>query len=324
MLMTKSFFSLLLIVFLMVPVASSAKIFDQVAGVIDGEVITLSDLDAAMPQYGKANLPDAENPLDREIRLREVRKEILEMLVEERLLQRVANRYGIKVGDEEIDMLITKMKQEGQIDDATLARQLKENGFTLEGYRHFLVAQVRRARIIDALIKPDIAMSEPKLREYYQAHYESYSAPEVRVSQILILVPEKAQPKDWAIAKQRMEKVVERLKKGATFEQVATLYSDDKPSAAAGGDLGFFTKGEMIPQLEEAVFRLNVGAVTNVIRSTQGLYLLKVTEKRGGSTLSFDEAKNRVMEDYYREEVTKRYTKWLSDLKARSNVEIKL
>jgi peptidyl-prolyl cis-trans isomerase SurA len=322
--MTKRFFSLFLIVFLLVPAASLAKVLDKVVGVVDGEVITLSDLDAAMPQYGKARLPDSENPLDQEMKLREVRKEVLNMLVEERLLQRVATRYGIKVEDSEIEMLFTKMKQEGQMDDAEVARQLKENGFTREGYRHFLAAQVRRARIIDVLIKPDISMSEPKLREYYQAHYDSYQAPEVRVSQIVILVPEKAQPKDWAVAKKRMEKVQERLKKGESFEQVATHYSDDKASAAAGGDLGFFVKGEMIPVLEQAVFRMNVGEVSNVIRSTQGLYLLKVTEKRGGTTPPFDEIKNRVMEDYYRDEVTKRYTKWLSDLKTRSNVEIKL
>jgi parvulin-like peptidyl-prolyl isomerase len=322
--MTKSFFSLLFILFLLIPVASLGKVFDQVVGVVDGEVITLSDLDAAMPQYGKAYLPDTENALDKEIRLRQVRKEVLEMLVEERLLQRVANRYGIKVEDGEIEMLFTKMKQDGQMDDAEVARQLKENGFSLEGYRRFLAAQVRRARIIDALIKPDIAMSEPKLREYYQAHYDSYQAPEVRVSQIVVQVPAKALPKDWEAAKRRIGKAQEKLKKGATFEEVATLYSDDKASAEAGGDLGFFTKGEMLPELEREIFKMNVGAVSNVIKSTQGLYLLKVTEKRGGTTLPFDEIKNRVMEDYYREEVTKRYIKWLSDLKARSNVEIKL
>jgi peptidyl-prolyl cis-trans isomerase SurA len=322
--MTKSFFSLFLIVFLLIPAASSGKVFDQVAGVVDGEVITLSDLDAAMPQYGKAYLPDTENPLDKEIRLRQVRKQVLEMLVEERLLQRVANRYGIKVEDGEIETLLTKMKQEGQMDDAELAKQLKENGFTVEGYHHFLAAQVRRARIIDALIKPDISMSEPKLREYYQAHYDSYQVPEVRVSQIVIMVPEKAKPKDWETAKKRIGKALEKIKKGATFEETAALYSDDKASAATGGDIGFFNRGEMVPELEREVFKMDVGAVSNVIRSAQGFYLLKVTEKRGGSTPPFDEIKNRVMEDYYREEVTKRYTKWLSDLKARSNVEIKL
>jgi peptidyl-prolyl cis-trans isomerase SurA len=322
--MAKSFFSLIFILFLLIPVASSAKVFDQVVGVVDGEVITLSDLDAAMPQYGKAHLPDTENPLDKEIRLRQVRKEVLDMLVEERLLQRVSNRYGIKVEDGEIETLFVKMKQEGQMDDAEVARQLKENGFTLEGYRHYLAVQVRRARIIDALIKPDISVSEPKLREYYQAHYDGYQVPEVRVSQILVQVPSKALPKDWEAAKKRMGKAQEKLKKGATFEEVAALYSDDKASAAAGGDIGFFARGEMIPVLEREVFKMNVGAVSNAIQSTQGFYLLKVTEKRGGSTLPFDEIKNRVMEDYYREEVTKRYTKWLSDLKARSNVEIKL
>jgi parvulin-like peptidyl-prolyl isomerase len=322
--MMKSFFSLFFIVFLLMPFSSSGKVFDHVVGVVDGEVITLSDLDNAMSRYGKPPPPDAGNPLDKEIRLRQVRKEVLDLMVEERLLQRVANRFGIKVEDREIDAMFAKMKQDGGIDDALAAKQLAESGFTVEGYHHFLTVQVRRARVIEALIKPDISMTEPKLREYYQAHRDDYLSPEVRVSQILIQIPPKASPKDVEAAKKKMTRVLERLKKGEQFEALAALSSDDKTSADSGGDLGFFAKGEMVPVLEQEVFKMDVGAISGVIQSSQGLHLLKVTERKGGAPPPFEEVKNRIMEDYYRNEVTGRYAKWLGDLKARSNVEIKL
>jgi len=320
----KRIYLLVFIFFFLMLSSSSGKICDQVVGVVDGEVITLSELNAAMPNYGKANILDEGNPLDKEIRLRQARKEVLDLLIEEKLLQRVASRFGIKVDAAEVDKAIERIRQEGFSSDEQMKKDLAAHGFNLDGYRHFLVLQIRKARIIEALIKPDVSMAEDKLREYYQGHADNYLSPEVRVRQILIQVPPETTAKDWQAAKKRMEGVLQGLKKGATFEKMAALYSDDAASARAGGDLGFFTKGEMIPMLEEVVFNMDVGGVSGVIQSSQGLHLLKVTDRKPGSIPSFEEAKARVMADYYQEEVTRLYAKWLKDLKARSNVEIKL
>jgi len=320
----KRVFLLVFIFFLLMLSSASGKVVDQVVGVVNGEVITLSELNDAMPQYGKANILAEGNPLDKEIRLRQARKEILERLIEEKLLQRVASRYGIKVEDAEIDQAIERMRQEGSMSDAQIKKDLAAHGFTLEGYRHLLSVQLRRAKIIDALIKPDVSMAEEKLREYYQSHADTYTYPEVKVSQIVIQVPPEPEPKDWEVAKKKMERVLQGLKKGGTFEKMAALYSDDAASARSGGDMGFFAKGDMIPILEEVVFNMAVGALSGVIQSSQGLHLLKVTDKKPGSITSFEEAKARVMADYYQEEVTRLYAKWLQDLKTRSNVEIKL
>ncbi|OGP54094.1 MAG: hypothetical protein A2Y65_12785 [Deltaproteobacteria bacterium RBG_13_52_11] len=322
--MMKRVLPLVFIFFVLMPSLSSGKVFDQVVGVVDGEVITLSDLDEAMPMFGKANILDEGNPLDKEIRLREVRKEVLELLIEDRLLQKVASRLNIKVEDEEVNKTIEKMKQDGNIDDARMDKELAANGFTLKGYRHFLTVQIRRVRIVEALVGPQVSMADERLREYYQSHADNYLSPEVRVSQILIKVPPEAQPKDWETAKKKMEGVLQRMKKGATFEETAARYSDDNVTAHSGGDLGFFTKGEMIPQLEAVVFTIEAGGVTGVIQSSQGLHLFKVTEKKAGSLPSFEDVKNRVIQDYYREEVTRLYAKWLDDLKARSDIEMKL
>jgi len=80
----------------------------------------------------------------------------------------------------------------------------------------------------------------------------------------------------------------------------------------------------MIPMLEAVVFRMQEGDVSEVIQSSQGFHLLKVTEIRAGSIAPFEEIKAQVTDDYYREEVMRLYTKWLDDLKNRSNVEVKL
>jgi peptidyl-prolyl cis-trans isomerase SurA len=309
---------------LLIPLSSSAKVFDRVVGVVDGEVIILTDLDKAMPQYGLANILDEGNPLEKEMRLSQARKVVLQMLIEEKMLQKTANRLGIKIGTEDADNAFAKMKEDGKLDDAQAAKELTEQGFSVEGYRHFLTVQIRRARIIESLIKPNISMAEEKLREYYQTNVNNYQSPEVRVSQIVIRVPPEPQTKDWETAQKKMEMVLEKLEKGETFEEMANQYSDDAASASSGGDIGFFEKGEMMPMIEAVVFNMNVGEISEIIQSAQGLHILKVTDKREGTLLPFEEIKERVMMDYYREEVTKRYIKWLDDLKARSNVEVKL
>jgi peptidyl-prolyl cis-trans isomerase SurA len=320
----KRFLPLVFIFFLSMPSSSSGKVVDQVVGVVDGEVITLSELNDAMPLYGKANILDEGNPLDKEIRLRQARKEVLDLLIEDRLLQRVASRFGIKVEKKEVDKAMERIRLEGFKSDEQMKKDLAAHGFSLEGYRYFLTLQLRRARIVDALIKPDVSMAEDKLREYYQSHATNYISPEVRVSQILIQVPAEATATDWQTAKNKMERVLQELKRGATFEKMAALYSNDATSARSGGDLGFFKRGEMIPMLEAVVFNIDIGGMSGVIQSSQGLHLIKVTDKKPGSIPPYEEAKPRVMADYYQEQATKLYAKWLQDLKVRSNVEMKL
>lgn len=322
--MMKRVFQIMLIFSLLAPFPAAGKVFDRVVGIVGGDMITLSDLDAAMPRYGMANILVEGNPLDKEIRLSQARKAVLELLIEERILQGVANRFGIKVEEEQADQAIERLKQEGNVSDDQLKKELADQGFTVEGYRHFLMAQIRQARIVEAVIKPQISMAEEKIQAYYQGHADTYLSPEVRVSQILIQVPAEPTPTDWEQAKTKMKKVLQGLKKGATFEEIATRYSDDTGSARSGGDLGFFTKGEMIPMLGAVVFTMEAGEVSGVIQSSQGLHVLKVTDKKEGSIPPLEEIKNKVMEDYYREEARRLYTKWLEDLKARSNVEMKL
>lgn len=322
--MMKSMLQMILILFLLIPCTAAGKVLDSVVGVVDGEVITLSDLDEAMTLYGKGNILDTGNALDKKIKLRQARKEVLDMLIEERLLQRVAQRFGIMVEDTEIDMAIERMQQQANVNKEKMVQELTDQGLTLEGYRHFLAAQIRKARIIEAAIKPTVAMTEEKIRGYYQNHKNNYLYPEARVSQILIQVSPESTPKEWEQAKEKVETVVQDLRKGTPFEELASRYSDDTPSAASGGDLGFFKRGEMIPMLEAVVFRMQPGEVSEVVQSSQGLHIFKVTDMRAGSLASFEEIKAQVTEDYYREAVTRLYTKWLDDLKNRAKVEVKL
>ena len=90
--MVKSMFQIILMLSLLIAFPAAGKVLDSVVGVVEGDVITLSDLNEAMPRYGMSKILDEGNPLDKEIKLRQARKAVLDLLIEERLLQRVAQR----------------------------------------------------------------------------------------------------------------------------------------------------------------------------------------------------------------------------------------
>jgi peptidyl-prolyl cis-trans isomerase SurA len=162
--MTKSMLRIIFIIVLLMPLPVTGKVLDSVVGVVDGEVITLSDLDEAMPRYGKAHIFNEGNLLDKEIKLRQARKEVLDMLIEERLLQRVGQRFGITVEDAEVDGAIEQMKQGANINEEAMLQELAAQGFTMEGYRHYLKAQIRRSRIIETTIRPTVSMPRKRSR----------------------------------------------------------------------------------------------------------------------------------------------------------------
>ena len=302
---------------------SAGKIVERIVAVVDGEVITLSDLDQAIRRFGEAGLPGGANPLETKMRTVQVRREALERLVEEKVLEKVAKRYGINVKNEEVAQALETVKRQSGLTESRLQRELESHGFTLESYREFLAAQIRKGKIVDSFIKPKISMDEGKIQEYYQSHQDRFRRPgRVRVSHIFIKVSPEANPQEIATAEGKMERVLQRLGAGVAFDEVAILYGEDA-AAASGGDLGFFKKGEMFPAIEEEVFRMEAGEMSGVLKSPQGLHVFKVTEKIEGEVPPYDEIKEGLREQYYRAEVERAYSEWLADIKKRSNIEVK-
>jgi len=167
-------------------------------------------------------------------------------------------------------------------------------------------------------------LEEATLVQYYEKHQEDFRGPpELRVSHIFVALPPDAAPEIAARAEEKMARVAQRLREGSPFGDVAMLYSEDASSRFAG-DLGFFKKGEMNPGLWAVAADLAVGEVSDVVPSPMGLHILKVTERKEGALIPFDQVKDVVRERYYRSEIDRVYSGWLKEMKEHYNVEIKL
>jgi peptidyl-prolyl cis-trans isomerase D len=152
---------------------------------------------------------------------------------------------------------------------------------------------------LEAFLASDIE----RVREVYDERSEEYDRPEqVRARHILVRLPEDADAETEAAAREKMDAILERIRKGADFVDVALEASEDSGSKDEGGDLGFFPRGRMVAPFEEAAFSLEPGTVSEVIRTTHGLHLIRVEEKKAATVVPFEEARDEIARDLIRQD----------------------
>jgi parvulin-like peptidyl-prolyl isomerase len=148
-----------------------------------------------------------------------------------------------------------------------------------------LKREVLLASVIDHLQKEAIHVSDQDVRDYYEEHREEFTdRQQIKVSHILL--------SDEKTAKQ----VLEKLKRGQSFEKLAREYSIDTVTAINGGDLGYFGKGEMLqPEFEKEVFKMkNVGDISDIIKTPFGYHIAKLTGRRRGKEKTFEDSKEEI------------------------------
>lgn len=170
--------------------------------------------------------------------------------------------------------------------------------------------ELLRRFVVDRVLK-EVTVTDEEVREYYDKQKTQFTVPEsVRASHILV--------SDDA----EMKKVQEDLKGGMSFEDAAKKHSTC-PSKEQGGDLGFFSKGQMVPEFERVAFELKPGETTKEPVKTQfGLHLIKVAEKKESSLRPFDEVKDGIRETLLNEKQGKRYQEETAALREKYKVEI--
>ncbi len=152
--------------------------------------------------------------------------------------------------------------------------------------------------VSDARLEAFLATDSERVRKTYDERSEEYNRPEeVRARHILVRLPEDADEAAETAARKRMDEIVELIQGGANFADVALESSEDPGSQMQGGDLGFFSRGRMVPPFEEAAFSLEPGTISEVIRTTHGLHLIRAEEKRAAMVVPFEEVRDEIARD---------------------------
>jgi peptidyl-prolyl cis-trans isomerase SurA len=304
------------------PISVNEAVVDRIVAIVNQEIITLSEVEKWSDSLQKE--VHAENRFERRERIQEIYRKALEQLIEEKLVDLEVKRYGIKVTSKEVEGALEEVRQKNAASHEDFEKVLAKEGLTLEAFKKQIEKRIQRIKLFHWAVKGDPNAGEKELRDFYQNHIDRYRSNELyRASHILFLVPKDASSEEVQGIRRRCQKVLEKIKGGEDFGEMALLYSQDI-SAKDRGNLGYFKKGELFPAFEKEALRLKVGEVSGIVRSEFGFHIIKLLDRRGEIPLPFEQVIEKVKADYYERETERALKQFISTLKEKSVIEIKL
>ncbi len=320
--MKRLFYLFGFIFFLYGPASLSEAVVDRVVAVVNQEIITLSEVEKRIPPLKEEIV--TEDRLEKQERMQALSRQVLEKLIEEKLIDQEVKKSGVKISGKEIEATVEEVKRRNGATQEDLEKALAVEGLTLETYKKQIEKSLQRQKLINWSVKIEEKAGEKELREFYQKNISRYRTNETyRPSQILFVIPKEATPEEIREIRKKCQKVLEKIKKGEDFGEMALLYSEDT-SNRDHGDLGYFRKGELIPIFEREALRLKVGEMSGIIRTEFGFHIIKLLDRKGMDPLPFEEVIERVKAEYYDGEMEKAFKQYLSTLKEKAVIEIKL
>jgi peptidyl-prolyl cis-trans isomerase SurA len=300
-----------------------AKIIDRIVAVVNGDIITLSELrEVTIPYLEKMKSKYSIEYSEEQIW--ETEKRILDELIDEKLINQEAEKLEIVITEKEVDVAIRDVKENNKLSEDQFAHILVEEGITLEKYREELKNQMKKMRLLEQEIRSKVQVSKGEIEAYYKEHREQFNTPpEVRLQQILLMIPPQSGEQEINQIRERAEGLLTRIRNGEDFDTLAKLYSQDT-SATAGGSMGFLKQGELMPELDEAAFKLSVDEVSPIIRTSLGFHIIKVLEKRERNKMT-EEARQKEIEGIlYNQKVEDKFKEWLKELRKKSYISSSL
>jgi len=304
------------------PASLCEAVVDRIVAVVNQEIITLSDVEKWTKSL-KAEIV-TEDRLEKRERTQAVSRQVLEKLIEEKLLDQEVKKSGVKVSTKDVEATLEEVKRRNGATQEELEEALTVEGLTLEAYKKQIERNLQRQKLIHWAVKVEEKVGEKELRGFYQKNMGRYRTNETyRPAQILFVIPKESTPEEIRDIRRKCQKVLERIKKGEDFGELALLYSEDS-SNKDHGDLGFFKKGELLPSFEREALRLKVGEVSGILRTEFGFHIIKLLDRKGTDPLPFEDVKEKVKADYLEGEIQKALKQFISSLKEKAVIEIRL
>jgi peptidyl-prolyl cis-trans isomerase SurA len=300
-----------------------AVVVDGIAAVVNGEVITLLELEKAGRMAVDERLravPAAEQDRVR----REVLRPVLDQLVLQRLQAQRARALGIQVSEQEVDNAIGSILADNHLTPELLDRFLAERGATREEYRREIRDQIALSKVVQQEIRSRVTVSEEEVQAYFKEHGADWNRPErVRVRHILVPVPADAPPETIEAARQKAAAITAEARQGADF---AKLVRGSSPDAAKGEEdpvSGELARGELTPELELAAFSLPVGGVSDPVRSAAGFHVLQVASKIPPYRPAVDEVRMSIEQKIGDQKSRAHFDAWLKQIRQDAIVDVK-
>lgn len=326
-----------------------AKVLDRTLATVNAQAIMFSEFEknsAPILEQFKRGSPASEQTPDR---IAEIKKRVLDQMIDDRLLIGESKKKQVRVSQLEVDDGVKKVRSRFETEDE-FKKELERENMTVDEFRKHIQDQLATIKLIDQEVKAKVAPpSDDEIKRLYETldaivkdkpipgnntatELEEYKAlakaverrfgERARARHILIRVPLGAATSEKDKALKQIKEIQERIKKGEDFAELAKKYSEDPGSKVRGGDLGYFSRGEMVPAFDTAAFKLNVGQVSDIVATDFGYHIIQLQEKKAATKMTMDEVKDDLREYLFQQRGAKRFETFVKELRSKADIKI--
>jgi peptidyl-prolyl cis-trans isomerase C len=282
---------------------------------VNSEAVKKSDFDLLVRNVELNNGPIPPDRRD------EILRKILDDLVTYTMLKQEAKARNIEVAEAEIEQQIAVMKQEAR-SEAAFTKALADRKMTVERLKADARVQLAISKMMNAQVAGAAEATDADAKAFYDKNPDKFKRGEsVRASHILIRVSDKAPEEEKKKARARIDAVLKRAKAGEDFAVLAREHSQDG-SAAQGGDLNYFVKGQMVAPFDQAAFALKPNEISDVVTTEFGYHIIKVIDHKAAGTVPLEEVADNVKKFLSEQKKQETAQAFINQVKQKSKIEV--
>lgn len=253
---------------------------EAIVAIVNDDVITRTELDDRLRTI-RQQLEQQRAPLPPRATLE---KQVLDRMILSSLQLQLAERTGLRVDDETLNRTIARIAEDNRMSLDEFRRVLERDGYDFASFREDIRKEILISRVQQRQIADRVMISEQDVDNVLaQQQAQGNGDEELRLAHILVAVPDAASPERIRTARERAEGILQQLRSGADFRETAIATSDGQ-QALEGGDLGWRKRAELPTLFVDAVGAMQVGDVSELIRSPSGYHIIKLADKRSGKS----------------------------------------
>jgi len=275
---------------------------EKTVAVVNGRPVTYALYQDTLKRLVPADSTDSAEDLV------EIKKDLINRLVEEELILQEASRLAVTVSEAEVASEVEGLKSE--YGDDSFRDAITERYGTFENWKERIRRKLLIRKTIDKVTALASLPSEEDAREYYDEHADDYE------------VPEQARARMIVVADNDEAQTIRKTLTRANFAETA-MEKSLSPEKVQGGDLGFFARGEMPLEFEEVVFSLKPGQISSVVKTDYGYHIFLLEEKRKAGKLKFEDVKEKIMEFLAFERSDDKFVDWMVGLKRGADIQVR-
>ncbi len=307
------FFIVILFMAIHISSAYADEMVDRILAVVNGKIITLFEVNQQIKIFTRQFDGRAMTPKEKKA-VESLRKKVLEQMVDDILLEGEAKRLKMEISDAEIKNEIDSFKKQHRLTEKQLMDQLKLEDMTRKDYEEKIKKDIMRQRLIGAMVRRKVVITEEDMKTYYNEHKGNFSQDKKLELALLVVDPSFD-----------IQELLDRLRKGEiSFGEAASMYSLDPTAKKSRGELGTVRWADMRDSWKEVLQGMGKGDISKPFDLNGNQALLHIIDITPGEITPFKDVKAKIRDILYRPRIEKRFKEYMDGLRAKAVVDIRL